>query len=93
MFMIGNKSDLVRFRDVSTEEALEFKNKNDILCFCETSAKSGDNVEKMFVNIAKLIYLKYKERMHKMLDDENSSQSSSRTGSEVGGNGKKAKRA
>ncbi len=44
--------------------------------FAETSAKSGANVDKVFVDIAKLIYHKYKDQMHKMVEDETASQSS-----------------
>jgi len=36
----------------------------------ETSAKSGDNVERLFVDTAKFLYQKYKDRLHKMIDDD-----------------------
>ena len=29
--------------------------------FTETSAKSGDNIDKLFVDLAKNIYMKYKD--------------------------------
>ena len=35
-----------------------------MLYFQETSAKSGDNVDKMFIDVAKLLYLKYKDKLH-----------------------------
>ena len=58
------------------EEGLKFKREHDILYYQETSAKSGGNVEKMFIDVAKFIYLKYKDQMHKMFDEETSSQNS-----------------
>ena len=48
-------------REVTFEEGLEFKKKHNLLYFTETSAKSGDNIEKLFIDIAKFIYLKYKD--------------------------------
>ena len=61
MCLIGNKSDLEPKRQVSHEEGLSFKQKNNLLYFTETSAKSGDNIDKMFIDVAKFIYLKYKD--------------------------------
>lgn len=79
-FLIGNKSDLSPMeREVSTEEALEFQRKSNILYFTETSAKSGDNINQLFMDAAKFIYLKYKDQLHKMIEDETASQTSSNT--------------
>ena len=61
MCLIGNKSDLEDERQVSFEEGLRFKQDNSLLYFAETSAKSGDNVDKMFIDLAKFIYIKYKD--------------------------------
>ncbi len=44
--------------------------------YTETSAKSGENIDKLFIDTAKFIYLKYKDQLHKMIDDETSSQTS-----------------
>jgi GTPase SAR1 family protein len=78
VFLIGNKSDLSPMeREVSLEEALEFQRKNNILYFTETSAKSGDNITQLFMDAAKFIYLKYKDQLHKMIEDETASQTSS----------------
>jgi small GTP-binding protein len=61
IFMIGNKCDLERYREVPSKDALDFKEKNRLLYFTETSAKSGDNVERLFINTAKFLYRKYKD--------------------------------
>jgi hypothetical protein len=55
---------------VTFEEALEFKQKNNLVYFTETSAKSGDNIEKLFLDASKLIYLKYKDQLAKMAEDD-----------------------
>ena len=46
-FLIGNKSDLEKEREVSKEEGEEFAKKYDLI-FIETSAKNNDNVGKLF---------------------------------------------
>merc|ERR1712012_952238 len=43
----GNKCDLERSREVSTEEAARFAAENGVV-FIETSAKTAANVEKLF---------------------------------------------
>ena len=76
MFLTGNKSDLEAEREVTEVEAQRFKKENDLLYFTETSAKSGDNVDRLFIDVAKFIFQKYKDRLHKMFDDEGSDQGS-----------------
>jgi GTPase SAR1 family protein len=72
MFLVGNKSDLENDREVPMEDALKFKQDNNMLYFTETSAKSGDNVDRLFIDVAKFIFQKYKDRLHKMIDEESS---------------------
>ena len=59
VFIIGNKNDLER--KVSEEEAIKFKNENNIIYFAECSAKSGYNVKEIFFEVVKYLYRMYKE--------------------------------
>ena len=68
IFLIGNKADLSEEREVSSEEAKQFKDESGIHFFNEASAKSGLNAQEVFVEAAKLLYsehLKYKQRANK----------------------------
>ena len=56
-------------REVQLESVLEFKEMNNILYYTETSAKTGKNVESLFADCSKFIYLKYKDRMDKVGND------------------------
>ena len=46
-FLLGNKTDLVENRTISYEEAEKYAQSVDFIYF-EASAKSSDNIEKMF---------------------------------------------
>lgn len=50
--LIGNKSDLEDQRKISTSEALEYSQQENLYFFCETSAKEGVNVVEVFKKIA-----------------------------------------
>ena len=52
ILIIGNKSDLVDDKKVTTEDAKEFCNEEGDLMFYEASAKDGTNVEKAFHELA-----------------------------------------
>lgn len=52
--LIGNKSDLEARRKISTESGQQFADEHDMR-FVETSAKSCENVEEVFLRIAKEI--------------------------------------
>ncbi|KAK0705010.1 P-loop containing nucleoside triphosphate hydrolase protein [Lasiosphaeris hirsuta] len=62
--LVGNKADLaqpegeddVNKREVTREEAEEWTRRNGVLEYVETSAKSGENVEKAFMRVAERIY-------------------------------------
>ena len=62
IFLIGNKSDLEKEREVTIEDAENFKNEYvDIKIFFETSALNGNNMDKLLDNIAISIYEKNKK--------------------------------
>jgi len=67
--IVGNKCDLDAMREVYTESVLEFKEMNNIHYYTETSAKTGKNVETLFTDCARFIYLKYKDRMKEVGND------------------------
>ena len=65
--LIGNKNDLEKEREVSIEEAEQFRNKYDnIKIFLETSALSGKNIDKLLEKIGILIYKKNKNDENKL---------------------------
>ena len=55
MVLVGNKSDLTEERKVTYQEGEEMAKNNKIMFF-ETSAKTGENVDKIFEDSAKEIY-------------------------------------
>ena len=68
IFLVGNKVDLEEDRIVTTEEAENLVNDLEFDYFLETSAKTGFNAEKIFVEAAKLLYTEYKELKHTKLE-------------------------
>ena len=46
--LVGNKTDLETDRQVSYEEGAAFAKRNDLI-FMETSAKTGENVDNMYL--------------------------------------------
>lgn len=55
ILLVGNKLDLEENREVSKEEVEKFKEKYDISSSIEISLKTGENVEKMFMDIVRMI--------------------------------------
>lgn len=69
-FLIGNKSDLKNERKVSKEEVDQYINdyRSDIKLHFETSAKNGENIDKLFENISISLYKKLKIQEKKIQD-------------------------
>ena len=59
IFLIGNKADLEDNRVISKEEGQNFKDKNHLDFFVETSAKTGYNARNVLVEAAKCLYKDY----------------------------------
>ena len=59
IMIVGNKCDLEEERKVSIDEGKEFKEKNNLNCFMETSAKTGYNAKDLLIEAAKILYRDY----------------------------------
>ena len=70
IFLIGNKSDLEKEREVTIEEAEAFRNNfDDIKIFLETSALNGNNMDKLLDYIVISIYEKETNEENKIDND------------------------
>jgi small GTP-binding protein len=56
ILLLGLKLDLSSERDVPKEKAEDYTRTTDVSLFYETSAKSGDNVEKAFEEFLRIIF-------------------------------------
>jgi small GTP-binding protein len=70
IYLIGNKLDLEKERQVNTEDAEKFSLDNEFDFFIETSAKTGFNAEKVFIQAAKDLYKKNIECQKKTLENK-----------------------
>ncbi len=68
IFIVGNKSDLLEERDVSREEIESWIRTNNYNYF-ETSARTGENVENLFLELASGLYKIYKTNINKQISD------------------------
>ena len=61
LFLIGNKADLEDKREVTKESGENFSKEHKLTYFTETSAKTGFNVQNVFIEVAKELYLQHEE--------------------------------
>ena len=61
IFLIGNKADLEDKRQVTKEIGENFFKQNKLSFFTETSAKTGFNVQNVFIEVAKVLYKEHEE--------------------------------
>ena len=59
VFLIGNKIDLENERQITKEEGEQFCKENKINGFMESSAKTGINAQKIFIEAAQTLYEDY----------------------------------
>lgn len=59
MFLVANKKDKESDREVDTSKGEQFMNENGLNGFFETSARSGENVEKVFMTAARMLFKQY----------------------------------
>ena len=64
VFLIGNKIDLENERVINREQAEEYSNQNHFNLFMESSAKTGFNAQKIFIEAAKILYEDYLKYQH-----------------------------
>ena len=61
IFLIGNKTDLEEHRVIKTEQAKRFSEQYELDYFMESSAKTGMNVQDIFIHAAKILYKDFLE--------------------------------
>ena len=61
IFLIGNKADLEDKRKITKATGEKFCQEHQISYFAETSAKTGFNVENVFVEVAKELYIQHED--------------------------------
>ena len=77
LILVGNKLDMENERKIQFEQGKNYAKSNGFEDFFETSAKTGENVRKMFIKVAKILYDDYKKYKAMEMDDSFSSYSAS----------------
>ena len=61
IFLIGNKADLEDKRKVARAQGVKFCKDHNVSYFTETSAKTGLNVQNVFMEAAKQLYIQHED--------------------------------
>ena len=59
IFLVGNKKDIEKERVVTEQQINDFIHENKIKFYFETSAATGENVDKLFEETVKQLYIKH----------------------------------
>ena len=84
VFLIGNKVDLEKEREIKKEQGEAYSKENKIDFFMESSAKTGFNAQKIFIKAAQILlenYNQYEDRKRNDNDGE-SDETSNETGTQ-----------
>ena len=71
VFLIGNKVDLEKEREVTTEQGEGYCKQNKIDLFMESSAKTGLNTQNIFLKAAELLFDNYNKYQNKKNENKN----------------------
>jgi len=63
LFLVGNKKDMEDKREVSLDRVEKFKREKGIKFYFETSAKTGENIENLFILASKILYHTFKDKV------------------------------
>jgi len=69
VFLVGNKKDMEDKREVSIERVEAFKRERGIIFSFETSAKTGENIESLFITASKILYNNFKDKIAQMVSN------------------------
>lgn len=67
-YLVGNQVDNEDAREVSIDKANQYAKDAGISHVWETSAKTGERVEEIFINAAKMLYIKNKNAMEEKVN-------------------------
>ena len=67
LFLVGNKKDMEDKREVSIDRVEKFKREKGIKFYFETSAKTGENIENLFILASKILYHTFKDKVAEMV--------------------------
>ena len=69
LFLVGNKKDMEEQREVSLDRVEKFKKDRGIMFHFETSAKTGENIENLFIFASKVLYNSFKDKIEQMVSN------------------------
>ena len=67
LFLVGNKKDKEEEREVTADRVEKFKRDRNIMFSFETSAKTGENIENLFIFASKILYHNNKDKIAQMV--------------------------